>query len=177
MNAKTLKKAYLKLTKKKYTSRADLARKCDFSLMSSSLAARELISFGLVFEKKIGKLRKLSANDINYYLLEADADTLTLRVFDKALKETNAETAIRNYSFPAVEDASLFLRGKYTPDPLFPCLFLSGFDENEIHIFSDLMPKSYHIVPQECSDVPKYMLEQMFSLKIEQKAIANELNV
>ena len=177
MKTETLIKAYIKLTKKKYTTRADLARKCDFSTMSASLAARELILLGLVFEKKIGNARKLSANDINYCLLEADENTLTLLTFDKALKVIKSETAIRNYSFPTVEDISLFLLGRYSPDPLFPCLFLSGIDENEAYIFSDLLPENYHIVPQGCNDTSKYMRDRMFDIKIVQKALANKAKV
>ena len=177
MKDKTLEKAYIKLTKKKYTTRADLARKCDFSLMSASIAARELISLGLIFEKKIGNVRKLSAYDINYCLVEADINTLTLITFDKALKTISTETAIRNYSFPLVEDISLFLNGRYSPDPLFPCLFLIGVDENEANIFSDLLPKEFHIIPSNCNDPSRYMRENMFNSKIAQKALANELKV
>ncbi len=174
MRSETLCRAYKRLTKKKYTTRADLARNCDFSLVSAGKAAKELISLGIVFEKKLGGVGKLSAFDIHYNLITADMNSIAMLTLDKALKITKTDTVIRNYSFPLIEDVSMFLRERYTPCELFPCLFLYKLPENEIAIFSDLLPENYAIIPDDTNDIFAFMREYMLKSKIEQKALANE---
>ena len=177
MKFETLSRAYKRLTKKKYTTRADLARNCDFSLVTAGAVARELIGLGIVFEKKIGRTGKLSAHDINYSIVTADMNRLYLITADKSLKKINTDTAIRNYSFPLIEDISIFLRGRYFADERFPCLFLHNVPENEIEIFSDLLPKYHAVIPAECENALTYARDYMLASKIKQKALANKEKV
>ena len=177
MKFETLCKAYKRLTKKKYTSRADLARNCDFSLMSASTAAKELISLGVAFEKQLSGVLKLSAFDIHYNVVSADMNTIVMLTLDKSLKVTKTDLAARNYSFPLIEDISMFLRDRYTSCALFPCLFLYKLPENEIKIFSDLLPDNFAIIPEDTTDIFSFMREYMLKSKIDQKALANESKV
>ena len=174
MKFDTLYKAYKKLTKKKYTTRADLARNCDFSVMTAGTAAKELLSLGIVFEKQLSGVGKLSAYDICYSVITADMNSIILTTFDKALKPICTHRAVRNYSFPLIEDISMFLNNKYSPCELFPCLFLYKLPENEIRIFSDLLPQNYAIIPDNTENIFEFMRIYMLKLKIEQKALAKE---
>ncbi len=174
MKLKTLEAAYRRLTKKKYTTRADLARNCDFSLMTATRVARELSSLGLIYEKKlIHGVLKLSAFDITYTVVEADMNSLTLKSFDKTQRIISSERTRRNYSFPLVEDIAIFLRGRYTRDTIFPFIFLIGVPELEARIFADLLPADYIIVPESERDPRRFMREYMLKSKIAEKALAN----
>ncbi|MBE6600844.1 MAG: hypothetical protein E7640_06595 [Ruminococcaceae bacterium] len=173
MKLETLESAYRRLVKKKYTTRADLARNCDFSLMTATNVARELIDLGLVFERKLtGGTKKLSAYDMEYTFVKADLNEITMTVFDKSMKTVHTDFARRNFSFPLVEDISIFLQGRYEQSDIFPCLFVGGVPEVELEIFSDLLPV-FAPIPDGEKDIKRFMREYMLKSKTEQKALAN----
>ena len=171
MKFETLYKAYKRLVKKKYTTRADLARNCDFSKVTAGAVAKELISLGVAFEKQLGGGGKLSAREVNYTLVRASINFIEIVNFDKALSIVHREQSVRNYSFSLIENIAMLEDGKR--DPSEPCdhLFLLGVPENETLIFSELLGEGVVIIPEDTTDPAEFMREYMLKSKIAQKAL------
>ena len=172
MRIETLVAAYSAILKRKYTTRARLAKLCSFTVMTAGNAARELKRLGLVSERIFPSAGKLSPLPLCFSMVTAGRYRISLTKINGSVKPVSLRWKIRNYSFHTMDNIALLLNECYEPDGIFPVLFCRGIPELELKIFGDMLPP-HIVIPDDVTNVKEFMIYCLIKQKIEEKALAN----